>query len=121
MTRQVLTPIFAVALSLTLPLPLATAQAQAQAPAQGTPAAAAAAEHTFAAEADAIKACGNDPVVWINKKHSVYHLKTSRWYGKTKGGAYACQSEMDKAGHHQAKDERSGTPAPAPDTAAPPK
>jgi hypothetical protein len=101
-------PALAALLSLSLTLPAATARAEGTPPAS---AAAAGTDRTFAAEADALKACGSDPVVWINKKHSVYHLKTSRWYGKTKGGAYACQGDMEKAGHHLAKDERAAPAA----------
>jgi len=60
----------------------------------------------FASEADAAKGCGTEVVVWINKSTGVYHLKESRWYGKTKDGAYACKNEMDLAGHHAAKTEK---------------
>ncbi len=108
MMRRV--PTLSLAAVLLLTLPFVTARAQV------TPAAPEA--RTFAVEADATKACGSDPVVWVNKKNGIYHLKTSRWYGKTKEGAYACKSEADKAGHHQAKDA-SGTGAATPST--PPK
>ncbi len=105
MMRRVPTSFLAAVLLLTLP---ATAWAQV------VSTAATAEARTFAAEADAIKGCGSDPVVWVNKKNGIYHLKTSRWYGKTREGAYGCQSEMDKAGHHQAKDSHAQPTQPAP-------
>jgi hypothetical protein len=103
MVRRISTLLLAGVLSSMVPIVAAQAQVVPEA-------------RTFAVEVDAVRACGSDPVVWINKKNGIYHLKTSRWYGKTKDGAFACQSEADKAGHHQAKD------APATATpAAPPK
>ena len=102
MMHRVLALSLAVALSSMVPIVAAQAQ--------GVPEA-----RTFTVEVDAVRACGNDPVVWINKKNGIYHLKTSRWYGKTREGAFACQSEADKAGHHQAKDAPvTATPTPTP-------
>ncbi|MEI6985861.1 MAG: hypothetical protein WCK65_07025 [Rhodospirillaceae bacterium] len=59
--------------------------------------------HIFTTEADATAGCGKDAVVWLNKSTKVYHSKGSRWFGKTKDGAYGCQAEMEKAGNHGAK------------------
>jgi len=87
---------------LALTLSLASAPAVLAADA----AAPAAAKRYFATEADAAKGCGTEVVVWINKITGVYHLKESRWYGKTKDGAYACKNEMDLAGNHGAKTEK---------------
>ncbi len=70
------------------------------------PAAAEFQKRYFVTEAEALRICGSDPVVWVNKNTGVYHLKTSRWYGKTKDGAYGCQSELDRAGDHLAKVEK---------------
>lgn len=58
----------------------------------------------FSALADAQKTCGKDTVVWANLHASVYHLSDSRWFGKTKKGAYFCESAVTKAGLHAAKE-----------------
>ncbi len=93
MARPILKP-FLVGLFLVLPL-------------AGLLAAPAAVEKRFfATEADALKACGSDTVVWANKNTDVYHLNTSKWYGKTKDGAFGCRSEMDRAGFHASKVEK---------------
>ncbi len=46
-----------------------------------------------------------DPVVWVNTETKVYHLPGSSFYGKTKHGKYACQSDATKLGAHAAKRE----------------
>jgi len=60
-------------------------------------------EH-FSSLADAQKTCGKDPVVWANLRTRVYHLSGSRWFGKTKKGAYFCESAVEKAGVHASKE-----------------
>jgi hypothetical protein len=58
----------------------------------------------FSALTDARKSCGKDTVVWANLKTDVYHLSASRWFGKTKKGAYFCESAVKKAGVRAAKE-----------------
>jgi hypothetical protein len=57
----------------------------------------------FSALADAQKTCGTDTVVWANLRTNVYHLSDSRWFGKTKKGAYFCESAVTKVGVHASK------------------
>jgi hypothetical protein len=89
----------AIGLSLLLGLGALAAAAPAAA---GSPVA----KRFFATLPDATTACGADTVVWVNKTTGVYHLKESRWFGKTKDGAYGCRIEMDQAGYHGAKLEK---------------
>ena len=58
----------------------------------------------YASLADAQKACGKDIVVWANLRTEVYHLSGSRWFGKTKRGAYFCESAVAKAGVRASKE-----------------
>lgn len=57
-------------------------------------------------EATAEKAC-RSPVVWANpdSKDHIYHVKGSRWYGRTRIGAYVCQAAADAHGWRQAENE----------------
>lgn len=58
----------------------------------------------FSTVAAATAHCPNSEVVWssLNKSHS-FHTSSSRYYGKTKHGAYVCKSDALAAGFHQAK------------------
>jgi len=48
--------------------------------------------------------CPGDLVVWSTlTKSKAYHLAASRYYGKTKHGAYVCEKDANAAGFHQAK------------------
>jgi hypothetical protein len=48
--------------------------------------------------------CPGDLVVWSTlSKSKAYHLAASRYYGKTKHGAYVCEKDANAAGFHQAK------------------
>jgi len=47
----------------------------------------------FPSEAAAQQHCPSDKVVWLNTKTGVYHFRGTRWYGRTKDGAYVCQRE----------------------------
>ncbi|MGO4580743.1 signal peptide protein [Cupriavidus sp. 2TAF22] len=38
--------------------------------------------------------------VWVNKTSKVYHCAGSRWYGKTKDGAYMSESQATAQGFH---------------------
>jgi len=58
----------------------------------------------FSSAAAAQASCPNDTVVWssFTSTHS-FHLSTSKYYGKTKHGAYVCQQAALAAGFHRAK------------------
>lgn len=56
----------------------------------------------YKTEAGAQKHCPTDTVVWANTSSAVYHMKGTRWYGKTKDGRYVCLGEASGAGWHQA-------------------
>jgi hypothetical protein len=58
----------------------------------------------FPSAAAASAHCPNSIVVWssLGSSHS-FHLSASRYYGKTKHGAYVCESDALAAGFHQAK------------------
>jgi hypothetical protein len=48
--------------------------------------------------------CPGDVVVWSTlSKSGTYHLSGSRYYGKTKHGAYVCEKDAKAAGFHQSK------------------
>lgn len=56
--------------------------------------------------AGTMPACApGDHVVWENtsSKSKAYHLRGDRYFGATKHGAYACQSDAERAGYHAAK------------------
>lgn len=58
----------------------------------------------FSSLLEADKACGKDTVVWANLRTDVYHLSGSRWFGKTKKGAYFCERAVTKAGVRASKE-----------------
>jgi hypothetical protein len=39
-----------------------------------------------------------DPVVWVNAKETVYFPESSKYYGSTPNGKWACQSDAIKSG-----------------------
>ena len=48
--------------------------------------------------------CPGDAVVWSTlSKSKSFHLAGSKYYGKTKHGAFVCKSEALAAGFHAAK------------------
>lgn len=57
----------------------------------------------YSTEAEAKRTCGSDPVVWANLESKVLHAPGDQWYGKTKKGAYVCESAATKAGMHMEK------------------
>ncbi|WP_454727652.1 MULTISPECIES: DUF3761 domain-containing protein [Cupriavidus] len=75
------------------PAPAAAATAPA-APAAARPAAPAAAPVTTAAPA------GAAGQVWVNKTSKTYHCAGTRWYGKTKNGAYMSEAQATAQGFH---------------------
>jgi len=58
----------------------------------------------FSTTAAAAAHCPKDTVVWsaLTKSKS-FHLAGSRYFGKTKHGAYVCKGEALSYGFHQAK------------------
>ena len=62
------------------------------------------------ADAPAAKAhCPADTVVWANTSSKTYHLAGTKYYGKTKKGAYMCQKEADAGGYHVQKHKAADT------------
>jgi hypothetical protein len=47
--------------------------------------------------------CGS-AVVWLDSETGVYCYKGDRWYGRTKRGAYTCETEAIKAGNRASPD-----------------
>jgi hypothetical protein len=48
--------------------------------------------------------CTGDMVVWVNSGRSrVFHTASSKYFGKTKHGAYVCEKSAMAAGYHAAK------------------
>ncbi len=93
---------------------LAITPARAQSTAAATPAPAGGATHgdappgsagvEFGTEAEAHAHCPADKLVWANLTSKAYHLSGNRYYGsgKTKHGAYMCQTDADANGFHKA-------------------
>ncbi len=69
----------------------------------------------YADEASAKAHCPTDTVVWANTTSKAYHLAGTKYYGKTKKGAYMCQKDADSSGFHAPKAK---TAAAKPATAA---
>ncbi len=57
----------------------------------------------YKTEGDAKAHCGPDQVVWGNTSSHVLHASGSRYYGKTKHGAYMCKTLAVNAGYHESK------------------
>jgi len=49
-----------------------------------------------------------DPVVWVNTKTKVMHVKGDAHYGATKAGMYACESDAMAKGAHMSGQKMSG-------------
>jgi len=49
-----------------------------------------------------------DPVVWVNTKTKVMHMKGDAHYGTTKAGMYACESDAMAKGAHMSGQKMSG-------------
>jgi hypothetical protein len=58
----------------------------------------------FSTTAAAAEHCPGGIVMWstLSKSHS-FHVSSSRYFGKTKHGAYVCEGDALTAGFHQAK------------------
>lgn len=61
---------------------------------------------TFSTEAQAQQHCLGDTVVWANTSSGIYHLQGTRWYGRTKSGAFVCEKEADGAGMRPARNSQ---------------
>jgi hypothetical protein len=58
----------------------------------------------FKTAAAAAAHCPSDIVVWSSFSSShVYHLSASKYYGKTKHGAYICEKDAVAFGYHASK------------------
>ncbi len=58
----------------------------------------------FKTAAAAAAHCPGDVVVWSTLSRSkAFHLAASRYFGKTKHGAYVCEKDALAAGFHAAK------------------
>jgi hypothetical protein len=58
----------------------------------------------FTSVAAAAEHCPSDTVVWSSFSSShVYHLAASKYYGKTKHGAYICEKDAVAFGYHASK------------------
>lgn len=63
------------------------------------------ADQKFKTVAAAAAHCPGDTVVWSSFSSShVYHLAASKYYGKTKHGAYVCQKDAQADGYHASKE-----------------
>jgi hypothetical protein len=61
------------------------------------------AANQFSSEQSAKGHCPGDAVVWVNLGGSkAYHISGTKFYGKTKHGAFMCQKEADQSGFHAA-------------------
>jgi hypothetical protein len=59
---------------------------------------------SFSSVAAAKASCPADTVVWSTlSKSKSYHLASSKYYGKTKHGAYLCEKAATAAGYHPSK------------------
>ena len=62
------------------------------------------ASETFKTTTDASAHCPGGTVVWSTlSKTKTYHLAKSKYYGKTKHGAFVCQQDADAAGFRALK------------------
>lgn len=58
----------------------------------------------FSTVAAAMQHCPGDTVVWSTfSKSRVFHFSSSKYYGKTKHGAFACEKDAVAAGYHASK------------------
>ena len=58
---------------------------------------------SFRSEQLAQQHCPGDTVVWVNISSGIYHMPGTRFYGRTKNGAFVCQKEADQKGFRIAR------------------
>ena len=58
---------------------------------------------TYKTEAEARTGCAGDAVVWHARGSKVFHTAKSKYFGKTKHGAFACEKAAVAKGLHAAK------------------
>ena len=58
---------------------------------------------TYKTEAEAKTGCAGDAVVWHARGSKVFHGAKSKYFGKTKHGAFACEKAAMAKGLHAAK------------------
>jgi len=58
---------------------------------------------TYKTEAEAKTGCAGDVVVWHARGSKVFHGAKSKYFGKTKHGAFACEKAAVAKGLHAAK------------------
>jgi hypothetical protein len=86
-------------LSMALPADAQTAQ-----PATKSASAKLPSTEKFSTVNAAAEHCPNDTVVWSTfSKSRVFHLSDSKYYGKTRHGAYLCEKDAVAAGYHASK------------------
>lgn len=83
------------------------------APAASSAPAAAMAADQFKDEASAKSHCPSDSIVWVNLNSKAYHASGTKYYGKTKSGAYECMKDADTDGFHAAGHKKTAAAAPA--------
>jgi len=59
--------------------------------------------HGYTTEAEAKTGCAGDRVVWRARDSKVFHTAGSKYYGKTKHGAFVCEKAALAKGLHAAK------------------
>jgi hypothetical protein len=86
----------------------ATASRSAQPAATSAPAArkSAVGPNQFTTEAEARMRCPTDTIVWVNLDSGIYHFAGNRNYGRTKQGAYMCETDTATPGYRASKNEK---------------
>jgi hypothetical protein len=84
--------------------PMLPVQAQTTAPVAKSSAARLPASEKFSTTGAAAQHCPSDTVVWSTfSKSRVFHLSSSKYFGKTRHGAYVCEKDAMAAGFHASK------------------
>lgn len=61
---------------------------------------------TFQTERAAQDNCPNGIVIWVDPPSRTYYYRGQDRYGSTKGGAFACRDEANRAGLRKARGTR---------------
>ncbi|MBW4091009.1 MAG: hypothetical protein HIU82_07865 [Proteobacteria bacterium] len=59
--------------------------------------------HGYKTEAEAKAGCAGDAIVWRAHDSKVFHKAGSKYFGKTKRGAFVCEKAAEAKGLHAAK------------------